>query len=129
MTRQLQSRWVSLGIVASCAVAALTCSDEPAASLFINFTVGSLPDDTVSTPRVNIGGEIVRIPARASALKWVTITGGAQTIVDTANSFGIFDATIPLTENATNMLEFVAGDNTGAMSTRLGLEVVHRTVP
>jgi hypothetical protein len=120
----MRSSPLNLVLLTILAVGGGACSDEFSGTLFINFAI--LPPDTTSLAQVAASGEIVRVPPRASTLKWLTITGGAETVVDTAGSFGTFDVTIPLNLDATNRLEFVARDDSGARSELIIREVLHR---
>lgn len=118
---------LNLALLTVLTVGGGACSDALSGTLFINFA--ALPPDTTSLAQVTAAGEIVRFPARASTLKWLTITGGAETVVDTAGSFGTFNVTIPLNLDATNRLEFVARDDSGAESEPIIRVVVHRATP
>ena len=100
-------------------VAACLTGGDPV--LFLNFDT-QLPT-TTTADEITVGGNVLRSPANLSTIKVVTATGGAETVVDTTDSFGIFRMTIPLNPGVTNLVVFVAEDDSGARSSRIQWEV------
>jgi hypothetical protein len=102
------------GYAAICLVLGAACltGDDPILYVVVNSPVA----DTTSDAQVGIGGEVHRSPQLEAAILVVTVTGGAITVVDTANLHGLFTLTVPLTTNAENHLSLTAQDNTGASS-------------
>ena len=89
--------------------------------LFINFDTQLPP--TTTADEITVAGSVVRSPAKLSTIKFVTATGAAETVVDTTDSFGIFRMTIRLNPGVTNLVVFVAEDDSGAISSRIQWEV------
>lgn len=113
------------GIAMITVCAACITGSDPA--LFINFD--TFPPDTTSETQIFVSGEVVRVPPRVNSVKTLTVTGGASTVSVTADDFGLWEIIIPLRRNTTNLLVFVATDDTGAQrSSRIQWEVVQESV-
>ncbi len=102
---------------ASLPILLAACLTEVTPVLFLSFDA-QLPPMTTAN-EIMVSGSVLRSPADLSTVKVVTATGGAETVVDTTDTFGIFEMTIPLVSDATNLLVFVAQDDTGARSSRI----------
>ena len=94
------------------AMVVAACVTEASGLLFINFT--TTPPSVTTDSVVQIAGEVVRTPNRQGILTVVTVTGGAETTIDTTNNFLLFLVDVPLNLGATNRLVVTARDTSGA---------------
>jgi hypothetical protein len=103
----------SIAILAvACLLAGFACLTGDDAVLYV--VVNTVVPDTTSDAQLGISGEVYRTPQKQESIKVITVTGGAITVVDTANLHGLFTVTVPLSTNAANHLSLTARDNTGA---------------
>ncbi len=88
-------------------------------------SVHAPPPDSTTQQTVTIAGQVVRSPPSASATFTVTVQGGAATVEEPANTFGVFTLDVTLNRFEVNVLTLRARDNTGAVSDALQFTVVH----
>ncbi len=88
------------------------CFEDPSTLISINYS--ATPPATTSDSSVQLAGEAFRSPPRQGLITVITVSGGAVTVFDTANTFQLFDIDVPLVIGATNRLLVSAADNSGA---------------
>ncbi len=110
-----------LALVAFLALAGCIADLPPVLAI----SVHTPPPDSTTQQAVTIAGQVVRSPPSATASFTVTVEGGAATVEEPANSFGVFTLEVTLNRFQVNQLTLRARDNTGAVSSALQFTVVH----